>query len=420
MQNVIPSQSSSLQDWLSYLERIHPKTIDMGLERVAKVANDLGYIDISSKIILVAGTNGKGTTCRLLEALLLAQGYSVGTYASPHLIRYNERVRINGKELEDQFHVDAFTEIEQGRGETSLSYFEYGTLGGLAIFKRFAVDYVVLEVGLGGRYDATNIVNPFATVITTIDLDHKEFLGDTREKVGYEKAGIFRKGVPAIVGDLNIPNSVIAYGREIAAELILSGKDFEFTPSETSFSWRYGSSSFSFPNPAIPAQNAATALTVLATCGLLPSQPVISEVLATLQVEGRFQKLSDKPLVFTDVAHNPESSRYLASKLAEFSNKGFKIQALVAMLADKDKTNAILPLVDIVDKWVVGTLEGPRAEPSDVLASILREHTTRPVSQMGSIYSSIDELLPTLGDNELLIVFGSFFTVAQAIEYWQS
>lgn len=420
MQIVIPSQSSSLNDWLSYLEQIHPKTIDMGLERVAKVANDLGYIDIPSKIILVAGTNGKGTTCRLLEALLLAQGYSVGTYASPHLIRYNERVRINGKELDDQYHVDAFTEIEQGRGETSLSYFEYGTLGGLSIFKRFAVDYVVLEVGLGGRYDATNIVNPFATVITTIDLDHKEFLGDTREKVGYEKAGIFRTGIPAIVGDLNIPNSVIDYGHEISAELILSGKDFEYLPNDTTFSWRYGDRSHSFANPAIPAQNAATAMTVLAKCNLLPSEEVIAEVLTGLQVEGRFQKLSEQPLVFTDVAHNPESSRYLATKLAQFSDKGFKIHALVAMLADKDKTNAILPLVDIVDKWTVGTLQGPRAESAAVLADILVKHTERPVNQVGSVYEAIADLVPTMQDDELLIVFGSFFTVAQAIEYWQS
>lgn len=419
MLNSIPSQSSSLQDWLSYLERIHPKTIDMGLERVAKVAQSLGYIDSPSKIILVAGTNGKGTTCRLLEALLLEQGYSVGTYASPHLVRYNERVRINGQELDDQYHIDAFNEIEQGRGEISLSYFEYGTLGGLSIFKRFAVDYIVLEVGLGGRYDATNIVNPFATVITTIDLDHKDFLGDTREKVGYEKAGIFRKGIPAIVGDLNIPQTVTDYGNEIQADLILSGTDFEFIQKESSFIWKYQTQAWEFDLPAIPAQNAATAFTVLATLGLLPDEATARRVLKELQVEGRFQRLSEQPLVYTDVAHNPESARYLAGKLREFSNKGFKIHALVAMLSDKDKTNAILPLVDVVNRWTVAKLEGPRTEPAKVLADLLQQHTSQAVSEADSVTDALKNILPTMNNDDLLIVFGSFYTVADAIEYWQ-
>ncbi|CCQ12438.1 Dihydrofolate synthase [Pseudoalteromonas luteoviolacea B = ATCC 29581] len=419
MQISIPSQSSSLQDWLSYLEKIHPKTIDMGLERVAKVANALGYIDNPSKIILVAGTNGKGTTCRLLEALLLAQGYSVGTYASPHLVRYNERVRVNGKELSDQYHVDAFHEIEQGRGTTSLSYFEYGTLGGLSIFKRLSVDYVVLEVGLGGRFDATNIVNPYASVITTIDLDHKEYLGDTREKVGYEKAGIFRKGIPAIVGDLNIPDSVTKYGKDIEADLVLSGRDFRFEPDRTCFKWTYNNQTHEFLNPAIPAQNAATALTVLAKLDLLPEIDLVKQVLANLTVEGRFQCLSTQPLVYTDVAHNPESARYLASKLQEFVDKGFKIHALVAMLCDKDKANAIAPLIDVVDSWTVATLQGQRTEPASVLADHIRSVSTNPVETALDVSQALDSLLPRCAEKDVVIVFGSFYTVAKAIEYWQ-
>ena len=191
MSDSIPSQSSRLDDWLCYLEQIHPANIEMGLERVQNVADKMGLVHTPSKVILIAGTNGKGNTAQCLEKLLLSQGYSVGTYASPHLIRYNERVRINGAELDDQYHVDAFNSLEQGRGDVPLTYFEYGTLAALAIFKREAVDYVLLEVGLGGRYDATNIVNPVASVITTVDLDHKEYLGDTRELVGYDKAGFF-------------------------------------------------------------------------------------------------------------------------------------------------------------------------------------------------------------------------------------
>ena len=235
MTKTIPSQSSSLDDWLFYLESVHPANIAMGLERVADVANNIGLLNTPSKIILIGGTNGKGTTARCLESLLLAQGYSVGTYASPHLIRYNERVRINGQELDDQYHVDAFNMLEQGRGRTPLTYFEYGTLGALAIFKHFEVDYVLLEVGLGGRFDATNIVTPYASVITTIDLDHKEYLGDTRELVAYDKAGIFRKDTPAIIGDLSIPHTMIDYGNEISANMTLSGTDFIFKEHDKTF-----------------------------------------------------------------------------------------------------------------------------------------------------------------------------------------
>ncbi|MFC3033970.1 bifunctional tetrahydrofolate synthase/dihydrofolate synthase [Pseudoalteromonas fenneropenaei] len=419
MSQNIPSQSSSLGDWLAYLERIHPKTIDMGLTRVEQVARQIGLLEPFSNIILVAGTNGKGTTARCLEALLLAQGYSVGTYASPHLIRYNERVRINGQEVADQYHVDAFCEIEQGRGDTSLSYFEYGTLGGLAIFKRFAVDYVVLEVGLGGRFDATNIVTPIASVITTIDLDHKEYLGDTRELVGYEKAGIFRTGVPAIVGERNIPHTVTDYGQAISADMVLSGQDFRFIPHEATFEWHYQGLMYQFVNPGIPAQNAATALTVLAKLNLLPELDIISNVLANLKVEGRFQQLSAAPLVYTDVAHNPESARYLAYKLADYANKGFKIHALVAMLADKDKANAIAALTDVVDTWSVACLSGPRGESSGVIAQMLGNVEQHVAGEYSDVTSALKHILPSMDDKTLLIIFGSFFTVAEAIEYWQ-
>jgi len=315
MTKTIPSQSSSLDDWLCYLESVHPANIEMGLERVASVANNIGLLNSPSKIILIAGTNGKGTTARCLESLLLAQGFSVGTYASPHLIRYNERVRINAQELDDQYHVDAFHLLEQGRKDTQLTYFEYGTLGALAIFKRCQVDYVLLEVGLGGRYDATNIVTPFASVITTIDLDHKEYLGDTRELVAYDKAGIFRENTPAIIGDLNIPHTMTDYGDEINANMVLSGSDFIFKENANSFTWQYKEFDLELDKPAIPSQNAVTALTTLSVLNLLPTEQVIRQCLANLGVEGRFQQLREVPLVFTDVAHNPESARYLANKL---------------------------------------------------------------------------------------------------------
>ncbi|KAF7775115.1 dihydrofolate synthase / folylpolyglutamate synthase [Pseudoalteromonas citrea] len=412
-----PSQSSTLDDWLCYLESVHPANIEMGLERVQKVAQTIDLLNTSSKIILIAGTNGKGTTARCMESILLAQGYNVGTYASPHLVRYNERVRVNGKELSDQVHVDAFHQLEQGRGDTALTYFEYGTLGSLAIFKRFAVDYILLEVGLGGRYDATNIVTPYASVITTIDLDHKEYLGDTRELVGYDKAGIFRKDTPAIVGDLNIPHTVTDYGVEIEADLILSKRDFLYIPTESGFRWIYHDFDYEFAKPAIPAQNVTTALTTLATLDLLPSEAVIKQCLADLKVEGRFQQLSERPQVFTDVAHNPESARYLAQKLTDLKAQGFKVHALIAMLADKDKASVINEVIDLVDVWTCASLEGPRAELGTNLQSLVPN--TQPVLVFDSVKDALVHTLPSLDDETVLIVFGSFFTVAHAIAYFE-
>lgn len=420
MTKTIPSQLSSLDDWLCYLESVHPANIEMGLERVARVANNIGLLTSSSKIILIAGTNGKGTTARCLESLLLAQGFSVGTYASPHLIRYNERVRVNGEELDDQFHVDAFNLLEQGRGDTPLTYFEYGTLGALALFKRLKVDYVLLEVGLGGRFDATNIVTPYASIITTIDLDHKEYLGDTRELVAYDKAGIFRDGTPAIIGDLNIPHTMTDYGIEINANLVLSGSDFIFKEHEQSFSWQFKGRKLELPKPAIPCQNVATALTALAVLNLLPPEKIISECLANLVVEGRFQQLSAEPLVFTDVAHNPESARYLAAKLSSYKDQGFKVHALAAMLADKDKSGVLNELAHVVDSWFLAGLSGPRGDTAAnlqcALQAVAHNHFKHGYI---NVEQALDDILPNLKNDTLLIIFGSFFTVADAIKYFK-
>ncbi|MBD1583379.1 bifunctional tetrahydrofolate synthase/dihydrofolate synthase [Pseudoalteromonas sp. S16_S37] len=414
-----PCQSSSLDDWLCYLEGVHPSTIEMGLERVKRVAEQTQLLDTASKIILIGGTNGKGTTARCLEALLLAQGYSVGTYASPHLIRYNERVRINGKELNDQDHIDAFFMLDQGRGDTQLTFFEYGTLGALAIFKRYAVDYVLLEVGLGGRFDATNIVTPYASVITTVDLDHKEYLGDTRELVGYDKAGIFRTNTPAVVGDLDIPHTVTDYGAQINADLVLANKDFSHRVTESGFKWQYLDYDYEFATPAIPVQNVATALTLLAKLSLLPTQNVISECLANLKVEGRFQLLSESPKVYTDVAHNPESARYLRQKIAQLRVQGFKIHALIAMLADKDKASVIKEVSDVVDIWSCASLQGPRAEQAENLQTLIQLQTKAPCASHSSVQTALDDILAKQSNDTALVIFGSFLTVADAIQYWQ-
>ena len=330
-------------------------------------------------------------------------------------------MRINGEKLDDQEHVDAFHSLEQGRGDTALTYFEYSTLAGLELFKRHQVDYVLLEVGLGGRLDATNIVAPIASVITTIDLDHKDYLGDTRELVGFEKAGIFRTNIPAIVGDLDIPQSVIKQGEQISANMVLSATDFKFIDNGTSFEWVYGENKLTYQQPAIPAQNVATALTTLKTLSLLPNEEVIFQVLSALKVEGRFQCLSESPLVYVDVAHNPESARYLAKQLASFKAKEYKINALVGMLEDKDQKAALSELTQVVDTWAVSTLSCFRGAKNDVLIQKLSDLGIKDAQKFASVDNALDNLLPEMqgtgkiDQKQLLIIFGSFYTVADAM-----
>ncbi|WP_372770839.1 bifunctional tetrahydrofolate synthase/dihydrofolate synthase [Pseudoalteromonas sp.] len=420
MTHVVPSQSSSLDDWLCYLERIHPSNIDMGLTRVRQVGEKQGYTSLPN-VILIAGTNGKGTTARCLEAILLAQGYSVGTYASPHLIRYNERVRINGAELPDQDHVDAFHALEQGRGDISLTYFEFGTLAALEVFKQKKPDYILLEVGLGGRLDATNIVEPIASVITTIDLDHKEYLGDTRELVGREKAGIFRAHAPAIVGDLAIPNSIWQYAEELGTQLIAAQRDYSFELSNDALDYKNDKLAFQLPVPNIPAQNVATAITTLDTLGLLPNEQTLRKVLTNLTVEGRFQRLSEKPLVYADVAHNPESARYLAAKLAQFKACGKNVIALTGMLQDKDQKAVFNAVKAQVDEWHLATLSCFRGDKAENLSANLQCEIESPkLSLHASVAQGLNTILNTMDDEDLLIVFGSFYTVADAIAFWQN
>lgn len=330
----------------------------------------------------------------------------------------------NGEKLGNQEHVDAFHSLEQSRGAITLTYFEYATLAGLEIFKRHQVDYILLEVGLGGRLDATNIVSPVASVITTIDLDHKDYLGDTRELVGFEKAGIFRKNMPAIVGDLNIPQSVTDFGEKISANMFLSGTDFKYIDNGSSFEWIFESDKVEYQKPAIPAQNVATALTTLKTLNLLPNHKIISQVINELKVEGRFECLSQSPLVYVDVAHNPESARYLAKQLQPFKSQEYKINALVGMLEDKNQKAALSELVEAVDNWSITTLSCFRGANCDILAKKLACLGIKDAQKFASVDNALDNLLPQMqgtekkGEKQLLIVFGSFYTVADAMLFF--
>ncbi|QYJ84766.1 bifunctional tetrahydrofolate synthase/dihydrofolate synthase [Shewanella mesophila] len=407
----VPNHQSSLTTWLDHLMSIHPTDIDMGLDRVSSVAKSMGLTDLgNTKVITVGGTNGKGTTCAMIEQIMTLAGYRVGVYSSPHMLKYNERVRVAGTNASDQALIDAFCAIDQARGQISLTFFEYATLAGLMIFKQSKLDIVLLEVGLGGRLDATNIIDADISVVTSIDIDHQEYLGDTRELVGREKAGIFRSGRPAIVGDSDLPPSVIEVANDTGAQLSVVGEAFDYTLHGDSWDFNGASLSLSgLPVPQLPLPNAATALAVVEL--LIPSisQDVVQQGLLQAKLTGRLERFSDEPLILLDVAHNPHAARYLKQRLGAYS--GRRVVALCGMLKDKDYQTVISTLDEVVDTWYFSDLDCERSASAERLVACL------PQGSIGYPFESIAlayrALTNNICDGDMVIVFGSFYTVAE-------
>ncbi|RWX56638.1 bifunctional tetrahydrofolate synthase/dihydrofolate synthase [Photobacterium chitinilyticum] len=407
-----PQATAPLASWLTYLENLHTSSIDLGLDRALRVAQRGQLTKPAQHVITVAGTNGKGSTCAILEAILLDAGYKVGVYSSPHLVRYNERVRINGKELADDENCGAFAAIELYRQEVSLSLFEFGTLAALELFKRHQVDVAILEVGLGGRLDATNIVDHDVSVITSLAVDHVDWLGDDIEVIGYEKAGIFRSQKPAICGQPNPPASVPAHADDINAKLYQVGYQFDYKQSDTSWSWHCGAFDLNnLPLPALPLPNAATALMALGAAELDISDENIAKGLASASLPGRMEQISDLPLTILDVAHNPHSAQYFAKQLeiVKQREKKGRIHAVVAMLHDKDIAATVAEMRSIVDVWYPASLEGPRAATADEIIAYL-PGDIQPYQTPEQAY---DTALTEAGEEDMVIVFGSFYTVGQ-------
>ncbi len=412
----------SLAEWLDYIERIHPKSIQLGLERVAKVRDMLGRSS-SAAFFTVAGTNGKGSTCAMLEAILIAAGYRVGLYTSPHLLRYNERVRLDGVPLSDARLCAAFETIERARGEITLTYFEFGTLAAWEIFAVEALDAVILEVGLGGRLDAVNAFETDCALLTSVDLDHTDYLGDTRERIGSEKAGIFRRGKPAVVADPDPPRSVLDHAGAVGADLWLIGRDFGYRKQGQQWMfWGRGVRRGGLAPPALRGDrqlaNASAALAALdALRARLPvGMQDIRNGLAHVDLPARFQVLPGRPTVVLDVAHNPQAAAVLAENLA---GMGFypETYAVFGMLRDKDIVGVCRALKNRISAWFAADLSVPRGAGAQVLADALAS-----ASAAGDVLCFRNPLeayaaaRKRANENDRIVVFGSFHTVAEVMQ----
>ena len=413
--------SSRLEDWLSYLERLHPSSIDLGLDRVASVRDRLGLAP-AFPVITVGGTNGKGSTCAMLESCLRRAGYKTGCYMSPHLLRYNERVRIGGLEAGDGALVEAFGRVEQARTNTSLTYFEFGTLAAILLFVEARIDVAVLEIGLGGRLDAVNAFEPDCAVVVSVALDHVDYLGSTRERIGFEKAGIFRAHKPAIVAEADPPVSLVQHARNTGADLRLIDRDFGYAAGDVQWRfWDWRGKRDGLPLPALRGTcqlaNASAALAALDS--LRDRLPVdngaIRRGLVEVELPARFQVLPGRPALILDVAHNPHAAARLAENLARLDRRG-GILAVFAMLKDKDINGVVAAVSAQVREWFVAPLPGPRGADLDRMTGALRAASAAgSVTSCSDVATALQRARGRAGPDDKIVVFGSFHTVAAAL-----
>lgn len=418
----------TLEQWLAWLEQLHPSEIEMGLQRIRDVADRLGLVRPAPKVVTVTGTNGKGSTCAFIAALCQAQGLRVGVYSSPHFLRYNERIQINGEMASDELICQAFTAIEEVRGQTSLTYFEMGTLAALWVFSRAKLDVAILEVGLGGRLDAVNIVDPDVAVVTGIALDHADWLGNTREDVAHEKAGVFRAAVPAVCGDPDPPQNLLKQAASLPCPLYLRGAEFDLTQTGQYWSWRgrdVAGQELELKDmrlPGLPVQNAAVAVQVCSLLGLPLTAEAVGTVLQQTKLAGRLQQIellhNDEPRhLVLDVAHNPQAAAYVANWLQQLPLQG-KRYAVFGALADKDVDAVLAAMRGVFDCWHIAELPSPRSFSLASLQQHLQQSGERFMAHP-DIRLALQKCLEGSTKDDQILVFGSFFTVAQVLEFLQ-
>jgi len=408
------AETASLSEWLRYLETLHPSEIDLGLDPLRKVAEQLKVTQLPCQMVTVDGTNGKRSTVALLESVLRAGGYRTACYTSPHFLHYNERISLDGKPVSDAMICNAFAEIEKARGDISLTYFEFGTLASFLIFAEQKPDVAILEVGLGGRLDAVNLIDPDVSVVTTIALDHERGLGADIEQIGREKAGIFRAGKPAVIGSDQIVNSV----RETAEQLGCSSVDqlgyqYRWQKTDKGWNWQKVNSAgeverqyLQLPDLNLPTDNAATVIQVVQLPGMELSAKAIYQGLAATQLMGRMQRIGRFIL---DVAHNPHAAEYVAKRLPRPPGKRV---ALLGMLDDKDIESVLDIMAPHFDVWYLAQLDGPRATDVTRIEAHLSALGCVNICRFSSVASALSDVLANTCDQDLVFVFGSFYTVA--------
>lgn len=405
---------STLDDWLKYIASIHTKSMDLGLERVKEVAQRLGVLKPRPVVIIVGGTNGKGSTVAALEAIYLQQGYQVGCFTTPYLYKHNEQVRINSKDVQDELFVNAFAKVEAARLDTTLTQFEFNTLAALYIFQMYPLDVILLEVGLGGRLDATNIIDANLAIVTSISIDHTEWLGSTVESIGREKAGIFRHNTPAICGDPEPPQTLLEYAKKIGAQLYRVGIDYHYGENGA---WYWESKKEKFqelPINSLPTQNMATALMAIE---LLQTKLPVDEnsirlALKDLTLPGRMQIKRGEITEIYDVAHNQASVALLAQRLAKIPISG-KTLAVFSMLADKDIATSIKQMQKLIDYWFVGEISFERRASLQNLETEFKKQNLTNVNFFPSVKAAYSAAQKYAKSGDRIIIFGSFHTLAE-------
>lgn len=416
----------SLAEWTRYVESLHPKNIEMGLDRIRVVKERLG-IRFDCPVVTVGGTNGKGSTCAMLQAIWKEAGYRTGLYTSPHIHRFNERMRIGGKMVDDETLVACFEEVEAARGDIALTFFEFTTLVALKLFSDAKLDVIVLEVGLGGRLDAVNLIDADVSVVTNVAIDHVEYLGDTREKIGFEKAGIYRGGRIAFYGDIDPPESLIRHAREIRAELKMFGRDYSCRTHGKRWDYLGKEVLTGLAHPVLYGDNQIhNATTVLAVIEALQVHlPVgidaIGRGLARTELPGRFQILQAEPSIILDVAHNPHAAAVLAKNLKEMGEYG-TTHAVFGAMADKDIDGVIALMKDCIDRWYLTDLPLPRAASAEVLkqklvaAGVTRGKTNQCISVYHHAADALASAKNNARKNDRIVAFGSFWVVTGVTE----
>lgn len=410
-------RSWSLAQWLAILETRHKNEIQLGLDRIRHVAGRFDLLKPQAKIITVAGTNGKGSTVAALEALYQAGGYSTGAYTSPHVLQFNERIRINGQPVADEALAQAFSVIEEGRGDTLLTYFEMATLAALYLFRQYPLDLIILEVGIGGRLDATNIIDTDLAIITTIDYDHQDYLGDTLEKIGAEKAGILREGKPFIYADTSPPSSILHAAQALSCPCSVNGQQYRYQLEQQQLVFTDSRGTLSCQQPYLHGNALAAAM--MASRYLNDSLPVtpagIAQGLSGLTLQGRQQAIETRDhTVLFDVSHNPQAAAYLADHLRQHYS-GRRLHAVFSALGDKDLGGIIAPLKNVVDCWYPALLAGKRAATSEQLSQAFANNGIDGFLCHNSPLAAYEAACQTASAGDLILVYGSFFTVCAVL-----